>query len=371
MQLGCHPGAVQRGQHVFLDVLGLAFLQHHHGGLGAAPIGDLFRHQRVGDIEHQQRQRAVAKRIRQAQLGQRALQRVVQPTLQNQADAGMLTWQRVVQPMFDDVGLGGRDAVLDLAFLMRIDHRRVRQLVVLEGGRLIDQGPGADGRRDVVAADKAAAHMAGADAQLQHCGHVAGLAHRKGMLDHLDHARQLGARVQQQQGALHREGLRALLDHAGALAVVLAGDDQRAAQHAGRGQVGERVGRHVGADDAFPGDGAAHRVMQAGAQHRRGRRLVGAGLDMHAQRLHIGLGLHHHVQQMRHRRALVAAHIGHARLQQRLGDGQDALTVEDGAGAQAQLGHLCGELHFHVGALSPAGRGDERDQTGRAGCRAM
>jgi DNA-binding transcriptional LysR family regulator len=35
---------------------------------------------------------------------------------------------------------------------------------------------------------------------------------------------------------------------------------------------------------------------------------------------------------VRHRRALVAAHVGHAGLQQRLGDGQDAFAVEGGAG---------------------------------------
>jgi hypothetical protein len=63
---------------------------------------------------------------------------------------------------------------------------------------------------------------------------------------------------------------------------------------------------------------------------------VGAGLHVHAQFVHVGLGLHHHVQQVRHRRALVAAHIGHARLQQRLGDGQDALAMEGVARAQAQ-----------------------------------
>ena len=43
-----------------------------------------------------------------------------------------------------------------------------------------------------------------------------------------------------------------------------------------------------------------------------------------------------HVDQMRHRRALVAADIGDARLQDRLGDGEDALAAEDLAVAEAQ-----------------------------------
>ena len=40
-----------------------------------------------------------------------------------------------------------------------------------------------------------------------------------------------------------------------------------------------------------------------------------------------------HVEQVRDRRALVAADVGHARLQQRLGDREDALAVEGLAGA--------------------------------------
>ena len=57
---------------------------------------------------------------------------------------------------------------------------------------------------------------------------------------------------------------------------------------------------------------------------------------MHAQLVHIGLGLHHHIEQVRDRGTLVAAHITHARLQQALGDGQDAFAVKDLAIAHAQ-----------------------------------
>jgi hypothetical protein len=200
--------------------------------------------------------------------------------------------------------------------------------------------------------------VAGADAQLHDGRHVAGLAEREGVLDQVDHALQVGPRVEEGQRALHRIGVRALLDHAGAFAVVLADDDQRAAHHARRRQVAQRIGRHVGADDALPGDGAAQRVMDAGAQHRRCRGLVAAGLDVHAQRVDVGPRLHHHVEQVRHRRALVAADVGHARLQQRLGDGEDALAVEGGACAQLQLLDLFGELDFHRPAgLSPCAVG--------------
>ena len=163
------------------------------------------------------------------------------------------------------------------------------------------------------------------------------------MFHHIDHAAQVRPRVQQAHGGFERIGVRALLNHAGAFAIVFAHHNQHAALHAGAGEVAQSVGRHVGADDGLPGHRAAQRVVDAGPEHRCRRGLVGAGLHVHAQLVHVRLGLHHHVQQMRHRRALVAAHIGHARLQQRLGDGQNAFAVEGAARAQAQGLDLLGE----------------------------
>ena len=133
-----------------------------------------------------------------------------------------------------------------------------------------------------------------------------------------------------------RIGVGALLDDARALAIVLADDDHGAADHAGRSEVRQRVGGHIGADDGFPGDRAAQRIVDGGAQHRGGGGLVGAGLQVHAELGHDVLGIHQHVEQMRHRRALVAADIAHAGLQQRLGDGEDALAMELGAVAEPQ-----------------------------------
>ena len=147
---------------------------------------------------------------------------------------------------------------------------------------------------------------------------------------------------------LQRVGVACAPGHHAAFAVVLADDDQRAAHHAGAREVGQRVGGDVGADDRFPGHRAAHRVVDRGAEHRRGRGLVGAGLDVHAE-LVAGsrLRLHHHVEQVRHRRALVAADVGHARLQQRLGDREDAFAVEGLAVAEAQGLDFLSELAFH------------------------
>ena len=54
---------------------------------------------------------------------------------------------------------------------------------------------------------------------------------------------------------------------------------------------------------------------------------------MHAQGIEVVTRLHHDVQQVRHRRALIAADVGHAALQQRLSDRKNAFAVKALAGA--------------------------------------
>ena len=76
-------------------------------------------------------------------------------------------------------------------------------------------------------------------------------------------------------------------------------------------------------------------------------------LEVHAQLGQDVLRVGQHVHQVRDRRALVAADIAHARLQQRLGDGEDALAAEFLARAEAQVLHLAREGPFrHLPPLS-------------------
>ena len=211
----------------------------------------------------------------------------------------MLPRQDVVQLVFDDVAARRGQALLALELLVAEGHRRVRQATVVEAGRLGQQGARGQCRRDVVLADEAAAHMAGADAQGQHRGHVAGLGQAEGLLDHLHHHCQVGPRVQQQHRRLQRVGVGAFLDDGSAVAVVLADNDERTTDDAGRRQVGQGVRRDIGADDGLPGHRAAQRVVDGRTQHGRCGGFVGAGLHVHAEFIDIGLGLHHHVQQVR------------------------------------------------------------------------
>jgi hypothetical protein len=68
---------------------------------------------------------------------------------------------------------------------------------------------------------------------------------------------------------------------------------------------------------------------------------------VHAELVEVVLRLHHDVEKVRDRRALVAADVRHARLQQRLGDREDAFAVEGLAVAEAQGLYFLSELTFH------------------------
>src|SRR6185312_12408525 len=93
--------------------------------------------------------------------------------------------------------------------------------------------------------------------------------------------------------------------------------------------------------------------------HGRGRGFRGAGLEVHAELGQDVLRIGEDVHQVRDRRPLVAADITYARLQQGLGDRQDALAAKLRAGAEPQRLDLFGERPLGHGSLS-----DPRAHTG-------
>src|SRR4030095_11007684 len=96
------------------------------------------------------------------------------------------------------------------------------------------------------------------------------------------------------------------------------------------GDVGQRIGRHVGADDRLPGDGPPYRIVDGGAEERGGGRLAPGRLEVNAERLEervVRVG--QDVDQVRDRRARISADVADAGLEQRLGDGEDAFAVKD------------------------------------------
>jgi hypothetical protein len=68
---------------------------------------------------------------------------------------------------------------------------------------------------------------------------------------------------------------------------------------------------------------------------------------VHAELVEDAARVVQHVHHVRHRRALVAADVGHARLQQRFGDREDALAAEGFAFAELEQFHFLLEGAFH------------------------
>ena len=169
--------------------------------------------------------------------------------------------------------------------------------------------------------------MTGADADREEDRLVARLREAEALFGEARERLQAVPRIEERDRRLQRGGVRALLEDRGALAVVLADDDERAADDPGRRHVRQRVGRDVGADDRFPGDRAAHRVVDRGAEQRRGGRLAPGLLEVDAERLQDRLvRVGENVDQVRHRRARIAADVAHPRLEERLRDREDALA---------------------------------------------
>ena len=64
---------------------------------------------------------------------------------------------------------------------------------------------------------------------------------------------------------------------------------------------------------------------------------------MNAKFIENGLGVGEHIHEVRNRRSLVAADIGDPRLQQRLGNGENALTMKFVSLTQAQRLNFLGK----------------------------
>ena len=328
MQDGVEIGAAQNGANFMLDIFGLAFLDHRDGFAASGKGRDLFGHQRIDDIQRQDGNVGAAIGIGETDLLQSTDEAIIEPALHNQTDVVVGAVKNFIELVIANELARRRHAHLEFQLLVLVGDGRMSQPIVEKFRRHLLQFTSGDFRRDIIACREGTAHMAGANAQFHDHRRIGGLRQLEAFFDHAHDGRQIGPGIHQPHSRLHGEGMGALLNDAGAFAIVFANDDQRPAHDAGRRQVGQRIGGHIGADDGFPCHGAAHRIHDRGAQHGGGGRLIGAGLNVDAKFAHQILCFDHDIEQMRDGRALIAADIGDARLQQRLGDSEDTLAMK-------------------------------------------
>ena len=269
--------------------------------------------------------------------------RIPQATLHDDADLVFRPRDDLVELAIDDVAPGRRQSRLEFHRLHGVGEGRQVDALDAEAWSVEWREP-ADRRFDVIATHHAAAQMAGADADAEEDRLVARLREAEPFLDEPLEARQSVARIEERHARFQRRGMGPLLEDGSAFSVVFADHDERPPDHPRRRNVGEGIGRHVGAYHGLPGGRAAHGVVDRRPQQGSGGCLAAGLLEVDSHRLQERLvGVSQHVDEMRDGRSRVAAHVAHAGLQQRLGDGEDALAVQDLSGAIAELLDVLGE----------------------------
>ena len=189
-------------------------------------------------------------------------------------------------------------------------------------------------------------HVASPDAKLHHHRRARRLRQFKAFLDEVNDVGEIRPRVEQPYRRFHRESVGAFLYDAGTLAIILADNDQRTALHTRRCEIRQGVSGDIRPDNGFPSDRPTHRIVDRCSQHGGSSSLVHARLDVNTKTAHLILGFHEHIEKMANRCSLIAAHIRHTRLQQGLGDCDNALTLKHVAIRQFQALDFAFERDF-------------------------
>ena len=188
VQRGVDTSTAKLGSDVLFDVLGRAFFHHQHTTLALAKFNHLGRHQGVGDVQHQNRNIAVAKGIGQTELLQAAHECVVQTALHDQTHICVYLASHVfIQAMANNVVPCCWNAFFQFALFMAKGDGRMGQAHVIKLGGFCHQVLGRHRWCSVGLGHETAAHMASAYAQLQDRWHVRGFGKRKTMFDHIHH----------------------------------------------------------------------------------------------------------------------------------------------------------------------------------------
>ena len=261
---------------------------------------------------------------------------VIHSALQNDADGPGFGSEMLVESVRLDELNGSGPALLDLEFFM--DEGGWRQHDPIDvADRVFQRLFQSEIGLAVFLRHKATMDVAGPDPHLDHHRRVRGFRQFEGLFDHVNHGRQIRARIHKPDLRFHRISVAALLHDRGTFAVILADDDHGAAIDATRGQVRQRVARDIRAGRRFPRHRATDRIHDRGRQHRSSGCLGRRTLKMHAEFRHVVGSVSQNIHQMGNRRALIAADIGHARLQKGFGDRQNTFAAKFMAVSQPQV----------------------------------
>ena len=332
-------GAPQHRLYSVFDVGGLAFLDDQHRALARAEPGHLLRNHRVSDVHAVDRNPGRAKNVRKPELLKGADRAVVKAALAHNADVVGVAVKLFVQLVFLDELDCSWPAYFYLVLLLRVGRWRQADAAEVELG-VFNEIPARVRCRTIGLGGEAALDMAGANAQLQEHRRTGRFGQFERFLHRLDDLAQIGARIEQPHLGFHRESVASFLDDRCAFAIVFAEHDQRTALHARRGQIGERIRGHVGPDGGFERDRTAQRIIDRSAEHGRGAGFGGIGLDVDAELIHDVACIVQHIHHVGHRCPLIAANIRHSGLQERLGDGENAFSMEDLALAKLEFLHF-------------------------------
>ena len=153
--------------------------------------------QRIGDVEHIERNAALAEHVGEAEHFERAQHVVVHAALHDDADVADVAVEHLVELVLLDEAHRGRPALLDLFLLVRIGRRRQRDAVDV-AQRVLQRILEGECRPHIVPGHEPAVDVAGADAQLQHHRRVRGLRQLEALLHRPHDRRQIRPRIQSQ-----------------------------------------------------------------------------------------------------------------------------------------------------------------------------
>ena len=112
-----------------LDVVGLAFLDDQDRLLAGAEAHELVVDQRIGDVEHVERDAASPEDVGEAEQFERAQRGVVHAALQDDADVVGVAVEELVELVLLDELHRRRPALLDLLLLVQVGRRRQHDAV--------------------------------------------------------------------------------------------------------------------------------------------------------------------------------------------------------------------------------------------------